>query len=516
MASESLRDVGQRLDKLCILRPLQVLDSFTDAQVDSLLLDRVWPDIPFDEMIRAIHEVKEKFSTWHDFKTAFTDNDGNMFIDGMTKFESLANKLLNNALIQWLPLKVRMHQMRDMLSKMRVKTSPDNDSENSFANQDVQDSNMEVSIEDEKTAYDEDMIMEAQAQRKSAVDHLTANRTGLRPKEITIMGNLAVASNHPNVYQFSDFPTGIEGTPKVIRKNIDNLWSMDECERIQYIYGLLVEQSAGLTEKFDELAQEVNRLKREIDSLDTDRKLEIAMRAKIIGVTITGASIQHKLIQRLRPKVVIIEEAGEILEPSLLAALSPDTEHLILIGDHQQLKPTVETYKLCTDYSFNTSMMERLITIDYPYKTLSSQNRMRPEFATLLHDLYPDLQDNLAIVEKNEPLPFMEKSMFFLHHDFAEEGAENSKENSLKMSRSKTNEGEAKLAVSFAHFLLHRGCSPKDITILVAYLGQKKIIRQLLGMKTTANGAETLNNVIDCQTIDTFQVSRVDVTGKLV
>ena len=45
-------------------------------------------------------------------------------------------------------------------------------------------------------------------------------------------------------------------------------------------------------------------------------------------------------------QVVIVEEAGEVFEAHILASLAPTTEHLILIGDHEQLRPKPQLYAL--------------------------------------------------------------------------------------------------------------------------------------------------------------------------
>lgn len=41
-----------------------------------------------------------------------------------------------------------------------------------------------------------------------------------------------------------------------------------------------------------------------------------------------------------------MEEAGEVFEAHILASLAPTTEHLILIGDHEQLRPKPQLYAL--------------------------------------------------------------------------------------------------------------------------------------------------------------------------
>lgn len=39
-----------------------------------------------------------------------------------------------------------------------------------------------------------------------------------------------------------------------------------------------------------------------------------------------------------------MEEAGQVLEAHSLATLVPSVEHLIMIGDPQQLRPTINNY----------------------------------------------------------------------------------------------------------------------------------------------------------------------------
>lgn len=105
-------------------------------------------------------------------------------------------------------------------------------------------------------------------------------------------------------------------------------------------------------------------------------------------MTTTGAAAHQELLQKLRPKIVIIEEAAEILESHLITSLTTACQHLILIGDHQQLRPTPAVNDLATNYNLNWSFFERLIKNGYPYKTLAEQHRMRPEISQSLMPLF--------------------------------------------------------------------------------------------------------------------------------
>ena len=50
---------------------------------------------------------------------------------------------------------------------------------------------------------------------------------------------------------------------------------------------------------------------------------------------------------------MLVEEAGQVLEAHVLGSLVPSVQHLILIGDPLQLRPTLNNY--CACYHYRTS-----------------------------------------------------------------------------------------------------------------------------------------------------------------
>jgi superfamily I DNA and/or RNA helicase len=48
--------------------------------------------------------------------------------------------------------------------------------------------------------------------------------------------------------------------------------------------------------------------------------------------------------QGFAPKILVIEEAGQVLEAHVLSTLFPSIQHVIAIGDPLQLRPTVNCY----------------------------------------------------------------------------------------------------------------------------------------------------------------------------
>ena len=58
---------------------------------------------------------------------------------------------------------------------------------------------------------------------------------------------------------------------------------------------------------------------------------------------------------------MIVEEAAEVLEAHIVTSMPQATQHLILIGDHQQLKPSPTVYELALKYKLDISLFERMV-----------------------------------------------------------------------------------------------------------------------------------------------------------
>ena len=152
-------------------------------------------------------------------------------------------------------------------------------------------------------------------------------------------------------------------------------------------------------------------------------KLDYAVMRKthVVGMTTTGASKYHNILQKLRPKIIIFEEAAEVFESHIVTTLTASTQQIIMIGDHQQLRPKPNDYHLATDCNLEVSLFERLIKNKLPFATLEVQHRMRPEIAKLISPhIYPDLI-NAPNVEEYKDMEGVKHNVFFINHNVAED-----------------------------------------------------------------------------------------------
>jgi len=193
----------------------------------------------------------------------------------------------------------------------------------------------------------------------------------------------------------------------------------------------------------------------------------------LIGMTANYAATNKILLQKLQPRVCIVEEAGELLESQLFACLaSPKMEHLVLIGDHQQLRPKVSNYTLCTDYKLDISMFERLLQINCTTSALSIQLRMRRSVCDLVRPFYKALDDHPRVLQYPK-LRGVATSVFFVRHQVLED--------TVYRTSSKQNTHEGSFMVKLAeYFVFMQNYEPSEITILTPYLGQKRLIKELL------------------------------------
>lgn len=215
-------------------------------------------------------------------------------------------------------------------------------------------------------------------------------------------------------------------------------------------------------------------------------------KARVIGMTTTGLSKYRGLIDSLNPKIVLIEEAAETLEAYVTAACFESLEHLILVGDHQQLRGHCNVSELEGDPWFlDVSMFERLVKNQVGFSQMTKQRRMIPEIRRALKPIYDKLEDHESVRGRPEIPGMGGVNTFFFCHEWPEAS-------DTLMSR--VNHEEAGMIVGFFDYLVHNGVATKDITVLTFYNGQRKLLLKVLRGRPNLQGC--FFNVV---TVDSYQ-----------
>ncbi|KAL8945072.1 MAG: hypothetical protein Q9216_000056 [Gyalolechia sp. 2 TL-2023] len=253
----------------------------------------------------------------------------------------------------------------------------------------------------------------------------------------------------------------------------------------QQVKEALVKKMRLLMREYDKNAKDLKIGKWEVDT-------NFLQSSKIIGCTTTGLSKYRGLLQSLKPRIVLIEEAAEALEASVTAACFDTLEHLILVGDHQQLRGHCNEKELeGNPWFLDVSMFERLVRNQVDFTQLIRQRRMHPEIRRGLMPIYPKLEDHPSVLAK-EPVPGMgDVRAYFFHHQWPEDTDD---------LMSKINRTEAVIIVGFFNYLVMNGLKTKEITVLTFYNGQRKLI--LSGLRSHPNLQGEIFKVV---TVDSYQ-----------
>ena len=130
-------------------------------------------------------------------------------------------------------------------------------------------------------------------------------------------GDPEIFSDAPNVLEAHE----IWSMPKASRQAIVNHW-------VEKIRKEEVERLCQAAFRYNVIVDELDRKFKEKDGYILESK-------RIIGCTTTAAAKYTRQIREAAPDVVLVEEAGEILESHIVTALGRTAKQLILIGDHQ-------------------------------------------------------------------------------------------------------------------------------------------------------------------------------------
>ncbi|XP_053404552.1 NFX1-type zinc finger-containing protein 1-like [Mercenaria mercenaria] len=293
------------------------------------------------------------------------------------------------------------------------------------------------------------------AAQKSTDGEKTLNAKYLKHLKSTIIAKISdndIMSEHE-----------AETIPDVWRLNHHTKWRL---------YRLWIQKlCTKIYDKIEEKRRDFEEASERYQEASAQGDKEIMRQAAVIGMTTSGAARYQSVLRDIGPRIIVVEEAAEVLEAHIITTLSKKCEHLILIGDHKQLRPNPTVYKLAVKYHLDVSFFERMVTNDMPFNSLELQHRMRPEISSIMRHIYPDLKDH-EHVETYPNVKGISTNLFLINHTHSE--------NSNKDIKSYSNQKEAEYAVALCRYLLLQGYTRNDITLLTTYTGQLICIRNLM------------------------------------
>jgi hypothetical protein len=324
----------------------------------------------------------------------------------------------------------------------------------------------------------------------------------------------------------------------------------------------------SLAERFELLGHFLVRMSRVLEELNTvvDSYVDLARADRVqaaahaykhtrfIGATVVGAARKLHAIRRAEPFAIIVEEACEVMEPTLMSVLAVSSVgKLEMIGDHRQLPAFVQQCWFSLEMqipSIKTSLFERLITgqcaqgryrsrdngVKLPFSVLDEQRRMRKEIADLTRTHYSDvvtildhtitgtqrIGDKVIGKAKEDLAQFRQvwsghgRLVPGIPHVVHFWDLVDNKESPADVGLSACNKSESKAVVELTKYLLLCKVPPSSISIITPYKGQQRtIFRELQESKClpkfTHESKPRPGTTITVSTVDRYQGDENDI-----
>jgi len=252
----------------------------------------------------------------------------------------------------------------------------------------------------------------------------------------------------------------------------DNVWQLNLVDRWRLYNSWAALFCDEESVHIRNLSAQYNRCASRKTKLNSEADYQVLRRARVVGMTTTGAAKYRQLLQRVHPRIVIVEEAAEVMESHVVTTLSPRCDHLIMIGDHQQLRPNPTVYTLAKKYHLDISLFERMVKNELHCDQLTIQHRMRPEIVKLIvPHVYKSLTNHESVL-RYDHVSGINGDLFFVTHSEVETNVDDSK--------SKSNEHEARFLAALCRYLLQQGYERSQISVLTMYTGQMFLLRRFM------------------------------------
>lgn len=252
------------------------------------------------------------------------------------------------------------------------------------------------------------------------------------------------------------------------------------CRREQCISDCKTKYLMHLAKKLDQYRRTCDILMEGLEEVNRVSHEKVLRTADIVGCTTSGAAKHSSLLRSLGAPILLCEEAGEIPEGHLISSISTATQHLILIGDHLQLRPRVSQNFLKQEsgkcHDLNVSMFERLaFSKQVPVFKMRTQRRMHPKISEIpRRTLYNDLEDGEIVQQYSEQPRGFGTPLYFLDHNAPEDVW------TFSSDTSKSNEFEANLICALVIYAVQQGYERHQIAVITPYMAQLKLIKRKL------------------------------------
>jgi superfamily I DNA and/or RNA helicase len=252
------------------------------------------------------------------------------------------------------------------------------------------------------------------------------------------------------------------------------------------------------------LFDEARSLMKDVDRIEGDILSDLLSRAQVITATLVGAN--HPVIRDREYGTVVIDEAGQALEPaSWIPVLK--ARRLVLAGDHCQLPPTVKSASAASG-GLGATLLERTILL-HPRSVVLLEQQYRMNRLIMGYSSHTFYEDRLhadpsvadrRLFQDDDPLSFIDTAGCGYEEERNDAGLSNPEEAAFLLRH-------AAWLVTALENHYSTGSFP-TIGIISPYRLQVQLLQELLPL---SHELRRYSHKITVNTIDSFQGQERDI-----
>jgi ATP-dependent RNA/DNA helicase IGHMBP2 len=252
------------------------------------------------------------------------------------------------------------------------------------------------------------------------------------------------------------------------------------------------------------LFTEARNISKEVDKTEQYIIDDILSKANVITATLVGAN--HYTVKQLRYDTVVIDEAGQALEPACWIPILK-AKKVVMAGDHCQLPPTIKS-KQAAKEGLTTTLMEKCVSLHAEAVVLlEEQYRMHKtimrfsskEFYEDKLHAHPSVA-NRTLFDGDQPLAFIDTAGCGFDEKLEGTSISNPEEASFLLKHLTGLVKQLTEVYTVNNF--------PSVAVISPYKHQVEILKEQLLSYQSLHG---LGNAISANTIDSFQGQERDV-----
>ncbi|XP_030850127.1 NFX1-type zinc finger-containing protein 1 [Strongylocentrotus purpuratus] len=243
-------------------------------------------------------------------------------------------------------------------------------------------------------------------------------------------------------------------------KKVEDVWGLHSRDRWRIYQFWISKLEARGRQRAIAIFKEMEQICLDCQKMHDVIDESILSSASVIGMTASSAAKNRRVLQRINPRVIIIEEGADVLQSITSGIIPSACQQLIIIGDNV---PKVDQFqavrKIADVHGIHATLMQQLVEKNYSVYELKTQHRMSPASSKLSRQLFSyEYQSDQSVIDLPS-ITGIKHNVFLIDHNI----------------HTSPGNHEASLLLELFSYLLGQGFSRKQISILVSFPAQQKL-----------------------------------------